>query len=159
MEELETVFGALLRERQPQLFLSLLTESEKVMIARRVQIAKRLLAGEMQQSIRFDLGVGQATVEAVERWLKEQCSDYKQVFPKVLEQLVDEEKKEIRRKAPLESGSFRELRRRFPLHFLLLNLLLDDLDLGPKKKRRSGVRSDSYTAPSSQEARAAAEAL
>ena len=53
-----------------QLLLSdLLTKSEITMLARRIQIAKRLLSGQSIDSIRHELRVGIRTITAVEYWL------------------------------------------------------------------------------------------
>lgn len=48
----------------------LLFPSEKVMMARRIQIAKKILRGSTQAEIQSTLGVGQATVDKVEAWLR-----------------------------------------------------------------------------------------
>ena len=49
----------------------LLTKSEITMLARRIQIARRILAGQSVNSIRKELRVGIHTIAAVERWLHE----------------------------------------------------------------------------------------
>tara|TARA_Y100000310_G_C20412101_1_gene682518 strand:- start:10 stop:312 length:303 start_codon:yes stop_codon:yes gene_type:complete len=48
----------------------LLLPSEKVMMARRIQIAKKILQGATQSEVQSTLGVGQATVDKVEAWLQ-----------------------------------------------------------------------------------------
>lgn len=109
-------------EREGELlgFLELLlTESEIIMCARRIEIAKLLLSGLSYAKIEERLGVGQKTVESVDRWLS-QYREYRKVFPKALDAR--------RRGDPnyLRASSFKALRHRFPLHFLIFNLILDD---------------------------------
>lgn len=108
-------------EREGQLlgFLEhLLTESEVIMCARRIEIAKLLLQGLPYTAIEEKLNVGQKTVEAVDRWLSVYF-EYRKVFPKMLD---------ARRRGERDyfPESFKGLRKRYPLHFLLFNLILDD---------------------------------
>lgn len=51
------------------LFVGLFTESEMIMMARRVQTAKLLLAGKTYDEIREDNGVGYQTIQGVNQWL------------------------------------------------------------------------------------------
>lgn len=48
----------------------LLTSSERVMLTRRMRIAKKLLQKKPQLHIQDELGVGQSTVDTVERLLE-----------------------------------------------------------------------------------------
>lgn len=48
----------------------LLTESEIIMLGRRLEIAARLRQGESYLQIRESLGVGLATIQVVARWLE-----------------------------------------------------------------------------------------
>lgn len=48
----------------------LLLPSEKVMMSRRIQVAKKILQGTSQLEVQRTLGVGQATVDKVEAWLR-----------------------------------------------------------------------------------------
>jgi TrpR-related protein YerC/YecD len=48
----------------------LLSESEAVMLARRIQVAKLLLKGFTFEQIRQRLGVGPTTVASVHKWLR-----------------------------------------------------------------------------------------
>ncbi|MBU2259294.1 hypothetical protein KKC44_01690 [Patescibacteria group bacterium] len=47
----------------------LLLPSERVMMARRIQAAKRLLNKEPQTKIMRELNIGQATIDKIEQWL------------------------------------------------------------------------------------------
>lgn len=62
----------------------ILTKSEKVMLGRRIQIAKRLLAGQSPHRIRTDLKIGFATIAFVEAWLSESMPRYRALL------LIDE---------------------------------------------------------------------
>lgn len=147
----------ILRKQDPQLLLVLLTQSEQVMVSRRIQVAKRLLAGWTIQEIRSDLAVGQATVEAVDRWLSQNFSEYRSVLSTLHKEMLERSREE-RRNRPVIPHTFRWLRRKYPLHFLLLNLLLDDLNFqrGDSEKQRKHPREpQGYCAPTSEEARQA----
>lgn len=53
------------------LLRQLLTDSEVVMLGRRLEIASRLRRGESYIAIRNELGVGFATIQSVARWLQD----------------------------------------------------------------------------------------
>lgn len=59
----EKTMTALLRQ--------LLTDSEVVMLGRRLEVASRLRRGESYIEIREELGVGFATIQSVARWLED----------------------------------------------------------------------------------------
>ncbi len=123
-KELLRALEKIRKEKNVSLFLSLCTASEQVMLARRIQIAKRLLAGKNSLSIRRELRVGQATVDGVEQWLRKSFNVYQKVFHDLYEELCRKE----RQSRPIIPYSFRWMRRKYPMHFLLFNLLLDDID-------------------------------
>ena len=103
---------------------ALLTQSEEVMLARRIRIAKLLLTGMSQLEIAQKLKVGLATVQTVDRSLRKNFSSYRPVLSSLYEQV---RKKKCEGKALTFPESFTSLRKKYPLHFLLLNLLLEDL--------------------------------
>ena len=107
-----------------EFFNDLLTESEAVMIARRVCIAKFLLAGVPQAAICGKLHVGLPTVHRVDKWLRSRGDDYRSVFPKLYSEVMESHRKGEPFPDP---HSFRNVRKRYPLHFLIFNLLLEDL--------------------------------
>lgn len=96
----------------------LLTESEQVMVGRRIQIAKRLLLNQSHPRIAKDLGVGMATVRSVDAWLRRRIDDYR-FFLSSLEQKHGKDWHH----STLFLG---ELRRKYPSKMLLINLLLGD---------------------------------
>ncbi len=96
-----------------------LTRSERIMLARRILIAKKLLSGTPTQQIERDLKVGQRTIEAVHRWLLA-FPEYRRVIPKALKN---------RRGNALQFEqpySLSWVRKKYPLHFLLINLILGE---------------------------------
>lgn len=111
-------------KKSVHLLLSLFTESEQVMLVRRIQITKRLIAGRSSIAIRRELRVGQATIENMQQWLKKGLPTYQKVFHDLYEELCRKE----RQSRPIIPYSFRWMRRKYPMHFLLFNLILDDID-------------------------------
>ena len=131
-QELAEMLAALRRKSEIQEFLlDILTPSEIVMFIRRIRITKKLLRGNTYEDIRRELGVGYTTITAVDRWLSKKFESYRQVITPLLQK----EDKKGGRSLPWEEGSFKALRRRYPLHFLFLNVLLNDIEWNiPKKK-------------------------
>ena len=118
------------REEIKNFFKDLLSESETVMLARRILIARELLKGKTYEEIMKNYGVGRSTLASVHFWLQAGFGGYEKSlknFKKTIEQRKSKIKraKEIDRKTAEEFGSFAGIRRKYPLHFLLLNLILD----------------------------------
>lgn len=132
-QELIDVLSHIERKKDLQDFLfDLLTPSEIVMLARRIKIAKLLLQGKTYQFIRQALGVGFTTIASIDAWLERKFQSYRRTIAPLLE----EERRRSKRTLPHEEGPFKQLRRKYPLHFLLLNVLLDDMEWHvPRKKK------------------------
>ncbi len=64
------------------LFVGLLTPSESLMLARRLQVAKCIIDGDTFDDIRQKIGVGFGTISKVDRWLHERDEAYKKVIIK-----------------------------------------------------------------------------
>jgi uncharacterized protein YerC len=96
----------------------LLTPSEKIMLGRRIWIARLLLAGHSQREIGKRLKVGPHTVWKVGQWLKDQLPGYEQAI-QGLEQEMD--KRAVHRESYTDPMSFVALKRKYPLHFLLFS--------------------------------------
>lgn len=111
------------------LFVDLLTESEQLMVARRIHIAKRLLAGQSTRDIREECKAGQDTIFAVNHWLRLRCEEYATIFPAIYEDMHARWKND-QQKQPIVPYTFRWVRKKYPLHFLLFNMLLNDIDWG-----------------------------
>lgn len=126
---LETLTGAASQMRGPTSTLTfidtLLTESEKITIGRRILIAHMILAGETQREISNILSVSPNTVSLTRKWLEEQIPNYSDVVQKTAEEAASKRAK--RRKPRKEYANvnpltFAGLRRRYPGHFLLFNV-------------------------------------
>lgn len=94
-----------------ELLLALLAYSERIMLARRIQIAKLLIQGKALHEIAKNLRVGETTVRSMDRWLATTFHDYRKILPTV----IKEHKK--------HSSRDHLLRTHHPLHFLLIDLL------------------------------------
>lgn len=108
------------REEIKSFLRDLLTESERIMIGRRIIIAKRLLDNQLYEQIMREMKVGPDTIMRVHRWLEDDNDGYERVVKKLEKVLESREKK--RDKAYADPYSFEGLKQRYPLHFLLFNL-------------------------------------
>ena len=100
-----------------KLFLrDLLTQSERLMLGRRILIARLLLSGATYDAIRSRLGVGYATIGRVHRWLRDEFPGYEEAI-KGLEKEMD--KRAVRAEIKDNPFSYAALKRKYALHFLL----------------------------------------
>lgn len=101
---------------------SVLTESEQLMIGRRLLIARMLLEGLPQTEIRYRLKVGPNTTWKVRKWLDEEMPDYGKILRRVEEKrrIIGPERKPAREY--YDPLSFQALKKKYPMHFLLFNL-------------------------------------
>jgi len=109
------------RDEVKNFFKDLLSESESIMLSRRIMIAKYLLEGLTYDEIKARIGVGDGNIAKVHSWLVSGFGGYEKAvkeFNKVLD------KRGIN-KIPSPPLSFEWLRKKYPLHFLLFNLFLD----------------------------------
>ncbi len=105
-----------------KLFLrDLLTPSERIMLGRRIIIARMLIVSVPYEEIAQRLRVGHATVGRIHHWLKDQLPGFEQAI-KGMEQ---EFEKRSEKKLYATSALYR-LKKKYPLHFLLFP--------GPKTK-------------------------
>lgn len=109
------------KQEAKQFMMDLLTPSEAVMISRRIKIAKLLMQGSTYEDIRDELAVGNSTILQVDRWLNEGFGGYKNAIKK---------QKNKKGQAKINEGglpfSLDHLRKKYPAHFLLINLLKRD---------------------------------
>jgi uncharacterized protein YerC len=111
-------------ERARSILPFLLTVSEELMMARRIDVAKRLLRGESRCSITASLRVGKRTVEWIDRWLRVECDQYQAIFPLAWQAIKDRSDRKI---PPVISRTCHQLRKQYPRDFLLFSLLLRDM--------------------------------
>ena len=115
LDTLYTAASSVRGRNAVKLFLrDLLTPSERVMLGRRIIIARMLMRGASYDSIEKRLRVGRATIGRVHRWLQDQFPGFETAV-KEMEREFDRRA----RKAPVEPFSYAWLKRKYPLHFLL----------------------------------------
>jgi len=67
-----------------EFFVGTLTPSEALMLARRMQVAKRIIMGKSYEKIVEDLSVGKTTITNVSNWLDGRDENYKKILKKYL---------------------------------------------------------------------------
>ena len=115
LDALYTAAGTVHGRAAMKLFLrDLLTESERVMLGRRILIARLLLQNETYESIEVRLGTSHPTIGRVHRWLRDQLPGYETAIAAMEEEFGARDFKRKYAKNML----FR-FKKRYPLHFLL----------------------------------------
>ena len=115
IDMLYTAAGSIKDRNSAKAFLrDLLTPSERIMLGRRIWIARLLLSGYSQAEIGEKLQVGPNTIWKVERWLRDQMPGYETVIKE-----LEKELKHRNNRKPLSTFTFKKLKQKFPLHFLL----------------------------------------
>lgn len=127
------------RDEIKNFFRDLLSETEAIMLARRIHIARMLLQGESYDDIQKELKAGSGTIASVHRWLQGRNEGYAKLLPKLEKELVLQSKERQKKSAQAEFGSFEWMKRRYPMHYLLFNLL--DLKDQPRTKRKYRSRA------------------
>lgn len=117
LDMLYTATASLRGREAMRLFLrDLLTESERIMLGRRIWIARLLLSGETYDEIASLLRVGNSTIRRVDRWLNEQIPGYEKAIQGI-EDVVD--KRALAAERRENPFSYAALKKKYPLHFLL----------------------------------------
>jgi len=126
LDALYTAAGTVRGRSAMKFFLrDLLTESERIMLGRRILIAQKIISGETYDVIAADMKVGHDTIQRVHRWLRDQLPGYEKAI-----RGMETEYGKRRNKSEMKN-IWTQLRRRYPLHFLLFNIFDD-----PVKSRR-----------------------
>lgn len=121
LDNLYTAAGAIRGRQAMKLFLrDLLTESERIMLGRRIMIARKLLAGESHRSIAAEMKVGTDTVWRVQRWLLDQLPGYEQAINEMEKELKARQKRR-EDKVLYATNPLYRLKKKYPLHFLLFS--------------------------------------
>lgn len=120
------------REETKKFFKDLLSESESIMLARRIEIAKLLMEGKSYDAIAQELKVGMDTINRVQRWLISGSGGY--------EKAINGFKRELNRRFSKskivdkkEPYTFGWIKQKYPFHFLLFNLLSNNKNSKTKK--------------------------
>lgn len=110
------------REEVKRFFKDLLSEGEAIMLARRIEIAKRLLEGESYAQISSEMRVGADTIAKVQNWLISGFGGYEKAVNDFKKELNNRFNKTSKAKNYKPYG-FDWLKQKYPLHFLLFNLI------------------------------------
>lgn len=100
----------------------LLTESERIMVGRRILIAQRLLQDQTYDQIMQEMKVGPDTIMRVHRWLEDENKGYEKAI-KELEKIIKSRRGGSEFSDYYQSGPFAELKRRYPAYYWLSDLL------------------------------------
>jgi uncharacterized protein YerC len=115
LDALYTAAGTVRGRSAMKLFLrDLLTESERIMLGRRILIARLLLTGETYDAIFKRMGVSHGTIRNVDRWLKDQVPGYEDALSAMEEEFG---KREFKKK--YATNMLFRFKKKYPLHFLL----------------------------------------
>ncbi len=117
LDFLYTAAGTLNGRQAVKMFLKdLLTHSERIMLGRRIWIARMVLSGYSRREIGKRLKVGPKTITKVARWLDDQFPGYETALGGLQKEL---NRRAVLREARAEPLSFAALKRKYPIHFLL----------------------------------------
>jgi len=120
------------KEEVKHFFKDLLSESESIMLARRIEVAKRLLESKSYDAIARELKVGMDTIARVQSWLASGFGGYEKAVGGFNKELKKRFKGSRIDDKP-ELYSFEWLRKKYPFHFLLFNLIASDKKSKSKK--------------------------
>lgn len=116
LDTLYTAAGTVRGRADMKAFLrDLLTMSERIMVGRRITIARMLLAGFSSEEICRKLGVGSDTVWRVRRWLSDQYPGYE----KALSGLEKEYTRRTEFRTRDSASLIGKLKKKYPIRFLL----------------------------------------
>ncbi len=88
LDTLYTAAGTVRGRDSMKLFLrDLLTPSERIMLGRRIMIARQLIAGKRYDDIEADMKVGRDTIGRVQKWLNDESEGYEKAVTKLEKEL------------------------------------------------------------------------
>jgi len=120
------------RDETKAFFKDLLSESEAIMLARRIKVAQLLLANESYNEIEVKLGVSKGTIAKVHNWLNGGFGGYEATITR-FNRVVEKREKKIKANQA-KPFSYEWMKRKYPLHFLLFNLF-DEASIAMKRKK------------------------
>ncbi len=137
LHEFWTTISLLETVEEIQNFLKdLLSETEAVMLARRLKIAQMIYQGKSYENIQRILHAAPGTIASVHSWLDGGFGGYVKGIQKLKQELgrqaVLQEKKERAR----DPFSLERLKKKYPLHFLLFNAVDEIKYRAPKRLRK-----------------------
>lgn len=115
LDALYTAAGTVHGREAMKVFLrDLLTESERIMLGRRIIIARKLIAANTYDDIATELKVGYDTIHRIQRWLYDQMPGYEKAV-----QGMEKEFKKRKIKKLYATSALARLKLKYPRHFLL----------------------------------------
>lgn len=114
------------RDEVKSFFKDLLSKTEAVMLSRRIFIAKLLLAGKSYDEIKDELKTSHTTIANVHRWLESGFGGYENAVKKFESAVSKRLSKYDKKENTNMPYSFGWLKKKYPMHFLLFNLLSED---------------------------------
>ena len=118
LDALYTAAGTVRGREAMNLFLrDLLTESERIMLGRRILIARQLLEGKTYDAIATSMGVGTDTVGRIQKWLSDQMPGYERAIEEMEKEFAKREKKKL-----YAASALARLKMKYPGHYLLFPL-------------------------------------
>jgi len=119
LDALYTAVGTLQGRDSAKRFLrDILTEGERIMLGRRILIARKLLTGATHDQVVEKYNVGKDTTMRIARWLDDQLPGYEQVIGD-MEKEFDNRKRKISNRKLYATNALHRLKKKYPLHFLL----------------------------------------
>jgi len=119
LDTLYTAAGTVKGRAAMKTFLrDLLTESERIMMGRRILVARELLAGKTYEEIADEMRVGNSLVRRVDKWLQDEFPGYEDAI-KNMEKEFAERKKKSNDKYMYATSAMYRLKKKYPIHFLL----------------------------------------
>jgi uncharacterized protein YerC len=119
LDALYTAAGTVKGRDAMKLFLrDLVTESERIMMGRRIRIARAILSGVPTDEIAERLRVGYDTIYKVRRWLDDKFPGYENAIRAMEKEFEGRQKKRDEKYLYATSALYR-LKKKYPIHFLL----------------------------------------
>lgn len=115
-----------------QLFQDLLSRAELTMVAKRLKIAKLLLANTTYQEISGQLKVSTQTIARVNIWLQEAGDGFRLMFNRAKSQTSENRR--------LPKGAWSSIKRRYPMYFWP-ELLIREIMNAATKRQQQRLRS------------------
>ncbi len=100
-------------EEAKNFLIDLLYPSESIMLARRLNIARMLLAGHQYDEITKKLHVGKTTITNVQRWLGDGKGGYGTILQRVFREEKKAVRKRMRQQRALDPASWENFKRRY----------------------------------------------
>lgn len=113
----------------------LLSETEALMLARRLNIARLIYGGWSYDAIEKKLHTSSTTIASVHAWLDGGFGGYIQGIAKLRRELERQAVVEGKKEQARDPLSLEALKKKYPMHFMLFNIA-DDIRYRPPKKLR-----------------------